>query len=89
MYKIFRAAGVDTISEVQRFLEDLEQEDRGTTQLKTIRSTFEKESGVWRVDAFSAIFLLVLNAKWDVLKNKDLLELGIKKGSDRISGTDN
>ena len=89
MYKIFRAAGVDTISEVQHFLEELEQEDRGTTQLKTIRSTFEKESGVWRVDAFSAIFLLVLNAKWDVLKDKDLLELGVKKGSDRISGVDN
>jgi len=89
LYKIFRAAGVDTISEVRKFLEELEQEDRGTMQLKTIRSTFEKESGVWRVDAFSAIFLLVLNAKWDALKGKDLIELGIKKGSDRISGMEN
>ena len=89
LYKIFRAAGIDTISEVQKFLEELEEEDRGMLQLRTIRSTFEKESSVWRVDAFSAIFLLVLNAKWDVLKGKDLVQLGIKNGSDRISGMDN
>ena len=55
-------------------------------QLRTIRNTFEKESSAWRVDAFSAIFLLVLNSKWDVLKGKDLVKLGVKKGSDRISG---
>ena len=89
LYKILRAAGIDTISEVQRFLADLEEEDRGVLQLKTIRNTFEKESGVWRVDAFSAMFLLVLNSKWDVLKGKDLVQLGIKKGSDRISGMEN
>ncbi|MCL2010099.1 MAG: RelA/SpoT domain-containing protein [Synergistaceae bacterium] len=89
LFKIFRASGVDTISEVRKFLTDLEEEDRGTMQLKTIRSTFEKESGTWRVDAFSAIFLLVLNAKWDILKGKDLVDLGVKKGSDRINGMDN
>jgi len=86
LYKIFRASGIDTISEVKKFLTELGEEDRGTAQLKTIRSTFEKESGSWRVDAFSAVFLLVLNSKWDVLKAKDLVEMGIKKGSDRISG---
>jgi ppGpp synthetase/RelA/SpoT-type nucleotidyltranferase len=89
LYKIFRVSGVDTISEVRKFLAESEEEDRGTAQLKTIRSTFEKESGVWRVDAFSAMFLLVLNSKWDILKDKDLIELGIKKGSDRISGVEN
>jgi hypothetical protein len=26
--------------------------------------------------------------KWDVLKSKDLVALGIKRGSDRISGID-
>jgi ppGpp synthetase/RelA/SpoT-type nucleotidyltranferase len=86
LYKIFRAAGIDTISEVQRFLAELDDDDRGIAQLKTIRGAFEKESSAWRVDAFSAIFLLVLNSKWDVLKGKDLAGLGVKKGSDRISG---
>ena len=89
MYKIFRAAGIDTISEVKKFIAELEEEDRGMIQLKTIRSTFDKESSTWRVDAFSAIFLLVLNVKWDTLKSRDLVELGIKKGSDRISGMEN
>jgi len=89
LYRIFRAAGIDTISEVQKFLAELEEEDRGILQLRTIRNTFEKESSVWRVDAFSAIFLLVLNSKWDVLKGKDLVQLGIKDGSDRISGMEN
>ena len=89
LYRIFRVAGIDTISEVEKFLSELEEEDRGMLQLKTIHGTFEKESSVWRVDAFSAIFLLVLNAKWDVLKGKDLVQLGIKNGSDRISGMEN
>jgi ppGpp synthetase/RelA/SpoT-type nucleotidyltranferase len=84
--KVFRAAGIDTISEVEKFLADLEEEDRGVTQLRTIHEAFEKESGAWRVDAFSALFLLVLNLKWDVLKEKDLKQLDIKRGSDRISG---
>ena len=89
LHKIFRAAGIDTISEVQKFLAELENEDRGVLQLKTIHDTFEKESSIWRVDAFSAMFLLVLNSKWDVLKGKDLVQLEVKKGSDRISGLEN
>ena len=88
LYKVFRAAGIDTISEVRRFLEELDEGDRGLLQLRTIHGAFEKESGAWRVDAFSAIFLLVLNLKWDVLKTKDLVQLEIKRGSDRISGLD-
>ena len=88
MYKILRAAGIDTISEVQKFLAELDEADRSIMQLRTIQNTFEKESSVWRVDAFSAIFLLVLNSKWDILKSKDLVQLGVKKGSDRISGVE-
>ena len=88
LYKVFRAAGIDTISEVQKFLAELDEGDRGLLQLRTIHGAFEKESGAWRVDAFSAIFLLVLNLKWDVLKSKDLVQLDIKRGSDRISGVE-
>ena len=88
LYKVFRAAGIDTLSEVRRFLTELDEGDKGLLQLRTIHGAFEKESSAWRVDAFSAIFLLVLNLKWDVLKSKDLVQLDIKRGSDRISGID-
>ena len=88
LYQILRAAGIDTISEVQNFLSEAEDEGRGLQQLRTIRETFEQNSVSWRVDPFSAIFLLVLNLKWDILKEKDLVKLNIKRGSDRISGID-
>jgi ppGpp synthetase/RelA/SpoT-type nucleotidyltranferase len=86
LYRVFRAAGIDTLTEVRRFLAELDEGDRGLLQLRTIHGAFEKESSSWRVDAFSAIFLLVLNLKWDILKNRDLVQLNIKRGSDRISG---
>ena len=88
LYTILRAAGIDTLSEVRRFLAEMDDEDRGLQQLQTIREAFAKESASWRVDPFSAIFLLVLNLKWDVLKDKDLVQLNIKRGSDRIGGID-
>ena len=88
LYIILRAAGIDTISEVRRFLADMEEDDKGLRQLQTIRESFAKDSASWRVDPFSAIFLLVLNLKWDILKEKDLVQLNIKKGSDRIGGID-
>ena len=82
---VFRAAGIDTISEVKKFLADMEEDNKGARQLKTIHEAF-KGNNKWRMDPFSALFLLVLNFKWDALKDKDLVELGIKKGSDRIKG---
>jgi hypothetical protein len=88
LYKAFRAAGIDTISEVQKFLTELDENDRGLLQLRAIHGAFERESSSWRVDTFSAIFLLVLNLRWDILKTKDLVQLDIKRGSDRISGVD-
>ena len=88
LYIILRAAGLDTLSEVRRFLTEMEEDDRGLQQLQTIREAFSKESASWRVDPFSAIFLLVLNLKWDILKEKDLVQLNIKRGSDRIGGID-
>ncbi|MBR0151447.1 MAG: RelA/SpoT domain-containing protein [Synergistaceae bacterium] len=84
---IFRAAGIDTIQEVRKFLADMENDDKGLRQLKTLHDTF-KDNGKWRVDPFSALFLLALNFRWDNLKDKDLVKLNIKKGSDRISGMD-
>ncbi len=84
---IFRASGIDTISEVKIFLDDMDSEDKGFRQLKTLHDTF-RDNSKWRVDPFSALFLLVLNFKWDRLKDKDLTALGIKRGSDRISGID-
>ena len=87
---IFRASGIDTISEVKNFLSDMQDHDKGFKQLKSIHDTFgsDNKNINWRMDPFSALFLLVLNFKWDILKDKDLNELKIKQGSDRISGLD-
>ena len=82
---ILRAAGIDTLSEVKKFLADMETDDKGARQLRVIHDKFS-EITTWRVDPFSALFLLVLNFRLDDLKDKDLSKLNIKKGSDRIKG---
>ena len=87
MCDILRAAGIDTLSEVRKFLADMETDSKGLNQLRTIHDAF-RDNSKWRVDPFSALFLLVLNFRWDDLKDKDLVKLNIKKGSDRISGQD-
>lgn len=84
---IFRASGIDTLSEVKKFIDEMKDEDKGLRQLRVIRNTF-KNNNKWRMDPFSALFLLVLNFKWDDLKEKDLVSLNIKRGSDRITGVD-
>ena len=84
---ILRAAGIDTLSEVRKFLADMEADNKGLKQLRTVHDAF-KDNDNWRVDPFSALFLLVLNFRWNDLKDKDLVKLNIKKGSDRISGQD-
>ena len=68
----------------------MQDHDKGFKQLKSIHDTFgsDNKNINWRMDPFSALFLLVLNFKWDILKDKDLNELKIKQGSDRISGLD-
>jgi hypothetical protein len=86
LYTLFKTADIDTLPEVDKFMRSLEDDDMGMNQLKDIHEAFEKNVGVWRVDAYSALFLLVLNIKWDILKDKDLVALGVKKASDRISG---
>lgn len=84
---ILRVSGLDTVSEVKNFMADMEIDNKGLRQLKTIHDTFN-ENSKWRMDPFSALFLLVLNFKWENLKDKDLVKLEIKKASDRISGID-
>lgn len=81
---ILRAAGIDTISEVRKFIADMETESKGLNQLRNIHEAFKNDK--WRVDPFSALFLLVLNFRWEDLKDKDLVGLNIKRGSDRIRG---
>ena len=75
------------MSEFRKFLDDMDNDDKGVRQLKTLHDSFSGNK-TWRVDPFSALFLLVLNFRWDILKDKDLTALNIKKGSDRISGKD-
>ena len=65
-----------------------EEDDRGLRQLQAVWENFAHKNVGWRMDPFSALFLLVLNFKWDILKDKDLAKLNIKRGSDRISGID-
>ncbi|MCL1874928.1 MAG: hypothetical protein FWF87_01560 [Synergistaceae bacterium] len=86
LYTLFKVADIDTLQEVDSFMQSLDAGDAGVNQLKDIYEAFEKNVGIWRVDAYSALFLLLLNIKWDTLKEKDLISLGIKKASDRISG---
>ena len=87
--KILRASNIDTISEVKKFLSDMESGDKGLQQLRTIYNTFDKNTN-WRMDPFSALFLLVLNFKWEELKDKQEASPNgtLKKGSDRIRGID-
>ena len=84
---IFRVSGIDTLSEVKKFIADMDTDGKGLQQLRKIHDAF-RENANWRVDPFSALFLLVLNFKWDELRDKDLVKLNIKKGSDRIHGQD-
>lgn len=86
LWDILRAADLDSRESLDGFIRYLSEEGRGIEQLATIYKAFENEAASWRVDGYSALFLLVLNLKWDVLQQKDLVELNIKKGSDRIKG---
>ncbi|MGI6252387.1 MAG: hypothetical protein ACOYJV_03035 [Aminivibrio sp.] len=86
LWDILRAAEMDTRESLDAFLQSLEEEGRGREQISTIYNAFAEEAQSWRVDGYSALFLLVLNLKWDVLQQKDLVALNIKKGSDRIKG---
>ncbi len=86
LFRILDAAEISTADRLMAFLDEMSQDDRGSEQLRTVFSAFEDDISSWRVDGYSAVFLLVLNMKWDVLQNKDLLGLGIKAGSDRIKG---
>ena len=86
LYALLKIAGLDKLENVDKFITSLDDDDAGINQLKDIYEAFEKNAGMWRVDAYSALFLLVLNIKWDSLKDKDLVSLGMKKASDRISG---
>ena len=70
---ILRAAGIDTLSDVRKFIADMEDNSKGLQQLRTIHDAF-RENANWRVDPFSALFLLVLNFRWDDLKDKDLVK---------------
>ena len=83
--RILRASGIDTISEFKKFLEEMKDDNKGARQLRVVHDTFGDNNN-WRMDPFSALFLLVLNFKWEDLKDKDLVTLNIKKGSDRIQG---
>ena len=82
---ILRESGINTLSEVRKFIADMENNNKGLEQLRKVHDAF-RDNNNWRVDPFSALFLLVLNAKWEDLKHKDLVKLNIKQGSDRISG---
>lgn len=88
LYRIFRASNIDTISDVEAFLAEMDADDRGLRQLQVVHDAFGQREASWRMDPFSALFVLVLNFKWDILKDKDLVQLDIKRGNDRISGID-
>ncbi|MBR2208015.1 MAG: RelA/SpoT domain-containing protein [Synergistaceae bacterium] len=87
--KILRAANINTISDAKKFLAEMEEGDKGLRQLRAVHDSFDKNIK-WRMDPFSALFLLVLNFKWEELKDKPETSSNgsLKKGSDRIRGLD-
>lgn len=86
LLRILNAAEINTRESLEKFLSTVEEDGSALEQLRTVFKAFEEEIPNWRVDPYSAVFLIVLNMKWDVLQNKDLVGLGIKGGSDRIKG---
>lgn len=85
---ILRAADIASVAEFESFLSEMESDDVGRQHLRTIFRSFEREIAQWRIDSYSLLFLLVLNARWDVLQKKDLVQLGIKGATDRIKGVE-
>ncbi|PIE54558.1 MAG: hypothetical protein CSA35_05130 [Dethiosulfovibrio peptidovorans] len=86
LFRILQAAEISTMNDVRVFLTAMKKGNTGLEQLKTVYSAFEESIETWKVDGYSAVFLVVLNSRWDILQNKDLVALGIKTGSDRIKG---
>lgn len=86
LFDVLRAADISTLEAFKAFVADVGQEEKGLHQLQSICKAFEKEIASWKVDGYSALFLLVLNLRWDILQSKDLVALNVKKGSDRIKG---
>jgi ppGpp synthetase/RelA/SpoT-type nucleotidyltranferase len=85
---ILSAADITSMEEVEAFLDAMESGGTGRQHLRTIYRSFEKDIPQWKIDVYSLLFLLVLNAKWDVLQKKDLVQLGIKAATDRIKGVE-
>ncbi|MCF7936558.1 MAG: RelA/SpoT domain-containing protein [Synergistales bacterium] len=80
------AAGIRTLQDFQRFLEDMEAGGKGRDHLQSIYDSFSDEIADWKVDSYAVLFLMVLNARWQILQDRDLSLLGIKEATDRIKG---
>ncbi len=84
---LLRAGGIETMQDFTSFLEGLEQTGEARAHLEAIKKSFEGELQSWRLDTWSVLFLVTLNARWTVLQSKDLGALGIKDATERIKGT--
>jgi len=83
---LLRAGGIETMQDFTSFLEGLEQTGEARAHLEAIKKSFEGELQSWRLDIWSVLFLVTLNARWTVLQSKDLGALGIKDATERIKG---
>ncbi len=83
---LLRAAGIDTMQDFNTFMEGLEQSGEARAHLEAIKKSFEGELQSWRLDIWSILFLVILNARWTVLQSKDLASSGIKDATERIKG---
>ena len=86
LINLLRAAGIETIQDFNVFMEGLEQSGESRAHLEAIKKSFEGELQSWRLDIWSILFLVTLNARWTVLQSKDLAGLGIKDATERIKG---
>jgi hypothetical protein len=86
LVNLLRAAGIETIQDFNVFMEGLEQSGEFRAHLEAIKKSFEGELQSWKLDIWSILFLVTLNARWTVLQGKDLASLGIKDATERIKG---
>jgi hypothetical protein len=80
---LLQTAEVKNLEALEEELGNLGEGQLGL-RLDSLRQTFGEEIDTWDIDPFSLIFLVLLDVKWDILKDKDLEGLGIKAAMERI-----
>ncbi len=85
---LLNAAEIKDTFSLEKELKELDATALGA-RLDTLRHTFGEAMDAWEIDPYALVFLVLLDVKWEVLKDKDLDEMGIKAVMERIRGSEN